>query len=207
PPAKRIVKPHGELITLVSDLFSDFPSTGGFISVQADVGLARILGAKPALSGLAVVGREDLRALGSFSLTPATSRASIFPPLSERTSVSILNPPDAVSPDLPLTSLQVESSEEGFLIIPGETFFKSRAVLPSSAVGDKDKDKDKDKGKDKDKEKDKDKCKDKGKDKDKCEVNLVNRAPVVNPGHDQTVTLASCAEVHGADSDDGVPAH
>ena len=40
-PARRVIKPHGELITLVSDLFSDFPSAGGFVTVRVDAGLAR----------------------------------------------------------------------------------------------------------------------------------------------------------------------
>ena len=85
-PVKRLVKSHGELVSLVSDLFGAVPSVYSFITV--DSGPSGVFGIKPAISGLAVVGRNDLRALGSIPLAGP-----------------------------PLPKLRIESSERGFFII------------------------------------------------------------------------------------------
>lgn len=90
-PVKRIIKPHGELISVISDLFSNFPASGGVITIKGDIGVARVFGIKPAFSGLAVVGREDSRALASFALESTTSRELILSPLGGQTSISMLN--------------------------------------------------------------------------------------------------------------------
>ena len=87
-PVKRLVKSHGELVSLVSDLFGTVPSGYAFITVELS-NSAGFFGIKPAISGLAVVGRNDLRALGSIPLTGP-----------------------------PLPNLHIESSERGFFIIP-----------------------------------------------------------------------------------------
>ncbi len=134
-PVKRLVKSHAELVSLVSDLFGNLPFADAFISVTADLGPARIFGGKPAISGLAVVGRDDLRALASIPIA-----------------------------GVPLPTLHIESSERGFFIIPRyDPAAAISAIEDKQKDKDKEKDKDKDKEQGKCKDKGKDDTKDKDK--------------------------------------------
>ena len=93
-PVRRVIKTHSEFMTSISDLFGDFPTAGGFIVIKADVGLAATFGGKPILTGLAVLEKRDSSGLASFALVPDQDRESVFSPLTDQTSVAIVNAQD-----------------------------------------------------------------------------------------------------------------
>ncbi len=151
-PVQRLVKSHGELVSLVSDLFGSLPSVDAFIRVKADLDPARVFDGKPVISGLAIVGRTDLRALASIPLAVP-----------------------------PLPTLHVESSGHGFFIIPSDNRAAATSAdkdKPKEKEKEKDQD-NKDNDKEKGRCKDKDKGKDDAKGKDKCvnEAPAVNAGP------------------------------
>ncbi|HLH30974.1 MAG TPA: DUF5719 family protein [Terriglobia bacterium] len=179
-PITRLLNAHDEWITSVSELFGGPGSTATFMSIKTDVGLTKLFGTKPAVSGLVILRGQDSSALASFAIRQPQGRESIFSPVTNQSSGLLLNATTSgaavrlsmvganqkitgendvklgarsaasgtfvdlskstdrgnvvlLGSDEPLMTFQMESSDQGSFIIPGQTF-KSRAVYSSGQL-------------------------------------------------------------------------